>query len=197
MSRIARFAVLVTALMSLFAVMSSTAGAVTWHNSGDTNFHATGGPGTLSIGANNLACSGSTATGDAPLGSTVITNYLVRGTVTFSPCTLAGQATTVGCEYTLTAISQSGSVTSGVADVTCVARLTASGTGLCHIAGSTGGQYTNPTATTTPGKVTLFASSTLVVTNSTANCPLGTGNGNLTEQTITFTHRGPILTRTA
>lgn len=196
MSKIARFAVLVTALMSLFAVFSSAAGAVTWHNSGDTNFHATGGPGTLSIGANNLACGGSTAIGDAPVGS-FANSYSVRGTVTFSPCTLAGQATTVGCNYTLTALTQAGSVTTGVADVTCVARLTAGGTGLCHISGSTGGTYTNPTATTTPGKLTLLASSSLVVSNSQVACPLGTGSGNLTEQTLTVTHRGPILTRTA
>lgn len=197
MSRIARLAVLTTALLSLFAVLSSTAGAVTWHNSGDTTFHATGGPGTLSIGANNLACSGSTATGDAPVGS-FATSYNVRGNITFTPCTLAGQNTRVGCGYTLTPLSQAGHVTSGIADVTCVAVLiVVPDFGLCHIEGPTSFAYTNPTNTTTPGKLTLFASSSLVITNSTGNCPLGTGNANLTEQTMTMTHRGPIITRTA
>ena len=49
MSRISRLAVLVTALASLFAVLSSTAGAATFTNSGSTAFTATGGAGTLGI----------------------------------------------------------------------------------------------------------------------------------------------------
>ena len=48
MSKISRLVVLAIALASLFAVLSSTAGAVTFTNDGGTAFHATGSPGTLS-----------------------------------------------------------------------------------------------------------------------------------------------------
>ena len=106
MSKIARLVVLVTALSSLFAMLSATAGAVTWHNTGGTAFHATGGPGSLSIGSATLACSGSTATGTAPGGSTVAQHYNVTGTITFSPCQLVGQSTYVHCHFNLTGTTQ-------------------------------------------------------------------------------------------
>jgi hypothetical protein len=197
MSKFSRIVVLVTALASLFAVMSSTAGAVTWTNSGGTNFHATGGPGTLSIGSNNLACGGSTATGVAPMSSA--TSTVATGTVVFSPCSLVGQPTFVHCTYTLTANAFSGGVTTGTADVTCDARLTAApANSLCHISGSTGGNYTNPTGGAA-GKLTLLASTSLVVSNGNVACPLGTGNGSLTEQTLTVTSvaESPVLARDA
>jgi hypothetical protein len=201
MSRIARFAVLVTALASLLGIMSSAASAVTWHNTGSTSFTATGGPGTLSRGSVSLACTGSSATGTAPGGSTVATNYTVSGTITFSPCTLSGQNTYVHCTYTLTGTAFAAGVTAGSAGVTCVARLTATNTALCHIEGSTPGSYTNPSGATA-GKVTINASNTLTVTNSSSPCPLGTGSGALTHQTITVTggsptSLGPVINRTA
>ncbi|MCW2995272.1 MAG: hypothetical protein JWQ18_2767, partial [Conexibacter sp.] len=40
MSKFARFVVLVVSLTSLFGVMSSTAGALTWTNDGGSSFHA-------------------------------------------------------------------------------------------------------------------------------------------------------------
>ncbi|WP_445148328.1 hypothetical protein [Baekduia sp. Peel2402] len=205
MSRIARFAVLVTALASLMGVVSATAGAVTWHNTGNTAFTATGGPGTLSVGANNLACTGSSATGTAAGGSVVGATYNVPGTITFSPCTLAGQSTYVHCGFTLTGASFSGGVTSGVADVNCVARLVAGNTALCNITGTTPGSYSNPVSPA-KGKVTLSTSGTgLTVTHSSGtSCLLGTGTGHLSEQTITITNAtggtgtlGPVLNRTA
>ena len=202
MSRIARFVVLVTGLMAMFGVMSSTAGAVHWHNTGGTAFHATGTGGTLSVGANNLVCTGATASGTAPM-TTATSAFTVSGTVTFSPCTLVGQNTNVSCNYTLTGLTQAGSVVTGAADVTCVARLTATGTALCHIEGSTPGTYTNPTAaTSTPGKVSLLTSanpSTLTATHSSGtSCTLGTGPAHLSPQTLTLTSvaESPILTRT-
>jgi hypothetical protein len=205
MSRIARFAVLVTALASLMGVVSATAGAVTWHNTGNTAFTATGGPGTLSVGANNLACTASSATGTAPGGSVVGATYSVPGTITFSPCTLAGQATYVHCGFTLTGSAFSAGITTGIADVNCVARLTASNTALCNITGTTPGSYTNPSGTA-KGKVTLSTSgSGLTVSNSSgSSCLLGTGIGHLSEQTITITNAsggtgtlGPVINRTA
>jgi len=198
MSRIARIVVLVTALTSLFAMMSATAGAVTWHNTGSTTVHATGGAGTLSVGANNLACSASTASATAP-ASSVGTTYSVPGTVTFSPCLLAGQNTFVHCGFTLTGTSFASGVTTGVADVTCDVRLTASpAVKLCHIEGTSPGQYINPGAT--PGRVTLLTSGNgLTVTNGSSPCTLGTGAGHLSEQTLTVTSvaGSPVLNRTA
>jgi hypothetical protein len=198
MSRIARFAVLVAALASLFAVMSSSAGAVTWTNTGTSTVHATGVGGTLHVGVNHLVCTGATANGTtSPSGGTT---FDVTGTVTFTPCVLAGQNTFVSCSYTLTALSHTGGVfggtTAGNADVTCDAKLEASPQpGLCHISGATAGSYVNPAAAGGQGRLTLNTTSTLVVSNfgSTA-CPLGTGAGTLTEQSLfTTTANTPIL----
>jgi hypothetical protein len=212
MSRIARFAVLVTALASLFAVLSSTAGAVTWDNSGSTAFTATGGAGTLTVtasggGSNNLSCLNSTATGSAPADITGAT-YLVTGTVIFGgDCKLSGVNSFVDCNYTLTGLTFSSPVTTGSADVTCRAGFTGAAP-ICHIAGSTPGSYTNATATTF-GKLTLSSSASLTVTGETGphSCSallgsLTSGIGHLTEQTITVSNgtgagvRGPILNRT-
>ncbi|WP_445148213.1 hypothetical protein [Baekduia sp. Peel2402] len=199
MSRIARIVVLVTALTSLFAVMSSTAGAVTWTNTGSTIVHATGIGIVLNVGANKISCTGTTASATAP-ASFVGAVYSVPGTVTFSPCTLAGQNTYIHCGFTLTGTAfTEPSITTGVADVTCVQRLTANNTALCHIERSTVGHYINPTpATSTPGKITLTTSSSLVVTHSSGtSCLLGTGVAHLSEQTITVTTvaGSPIITR--
>jgi hypothetical protein len=202
MSRIARFAVLVAALASLFAVMSSTAGAVTWTNEGNTQIHATGAGGRLHIGANTLACTGATATGDAPVHSAAAT-YVATGHVIFTPCTLVGQSTFVSCSYSLTGAAFTGAtlggVTTGAADVTCDARLEAGGIGLCHIEGSTAASYTNPSAAGGTGRLTLSTSTTLTVTNfGSTNCPLGTGTGTLTHQQLTTTAGfTPILVRHA
>ena len=198
MSRIARIVVLVTALTSLFAVMSSTASAVTWTNTGSTTIHATGGPGTLSVGANSLACATSTATGTVPMDFTG-TVLSVTGTITFDSCVLAGQNTYVHCGFTLTgqAFDEPGTTT-GTADVTCVARLNSTNTPLCHIEGTTPGQYINPSGTN-PGRVTLLTSGLgLTVTNASgSSCLLGTGAGHLSEQTLTLTSvaGSPIITR--
>ncbi|WP_445148214.1 hypothetical protein [Baekduia sp. Peel2402] len=199
MSRTARIVVLVTALTSLFAVMSSTAGAVTWTNTGSTIIHATGPGGSLTIGANSLTCTGATARATAA-ASFVGSVYSVPGTVTFSPCTLAGQNTYIHCGFTLTgsAFAEPGSTT-GVADVTCDTRLTNGNTKLCHIEGPTVGHYINPTAaTSTPGKITLTTSSSLITTHASGtSCIFGTGPSHLSEQTITVTSvaGSPIITR--
>jgi len=195
MSRIMRFAVLVASLMSLFAVMSSTAGAVTWHNSGSTTFTATAGAGTLSSTGASLACTSASGTGTAP-ASTVGVTYSVSGTATFSGCTLSGISTGVDCGYTLTGTSQSGSVTSGTVDVTC--GVYQFGTKLCHIGGSVSGTYTNPVSGV--GVLNLATGGNLILSNGpTGTCPLGNGDrGHLSALAFRTTSANPpIITRTA
>jgi hypothetical protein len=212
MSRIARFAVLVAALMSLFAVMSSAAGAVTWHNTGDTAFTASNAnAGTLSVTGVNLTCTGASATGTSPAGSTVGTTFTgATGTATFNGCSLSGLPTAVSCSYSLTtsaaATSGTPSVFHGNADALC--SVTQFGTEICKVEGLTSGSYTNPvSASSTAGRLTLNHSSTLRTTNgSGGSCILGVGEpATLTAQTFTVTagtggptpHLGPFITRTA
>jgi hypothetical protein len=190
MSRFTRIVLLITALASSFAVMSASAGAVTWTNTGNTAVHATGAGGALHVGSNTLSCTGVTATGAAPAGGGV--TYAVTGTATFSPCSLVGQSWRIACTYILTAQSHTGGVFGGAtsvnADLTCDLRLTAGDIGLCHINGSTPGHYVNPSALGGTGRLTLTTSSTLVVSNfGSANCPFGTGTGTLTHQALTTT----------
>lgn len=206
MSRIARFAVLVAALMSLFAVMSSSAGAVTWHNTGDTAFTATSGAGTLSVTSASLACTGSDASGTTAATPFVGATWAAAtGTATFTNCAIAGIPTSVDCGYTLTASSQSGGVSSGNVDANC--GVYQFGAQICVIHGQTPGSYTNPSGTTA-GKLTLNHSATLKTTNgSGGTCPLGANEpSTLTTFTYTITnatggastpHLGPIVTRTA
>jgi hypothetical protein len=203
MSRIARIAVLVTALASLFAVLSSTAGAVTFTNSGSTAFTATGGPFSLSVnsGANSLACTASSATGTVASGAFTA----ILGSLHYSPCTFIGQSATLGCTYTLTPISFTSGVVQSAVDVHCIYRLVASGSALCNVTGSTPATYVNPIGAA-KGRLTLLASSTLVVSNnSDASCsalgiPTGTTRvGSLTAQTIAITNGtpttlGPVIT---
>ncbi|WP_445148215.1 hypothetical protein [Baekduia sp. Peel2402] len=202
MSKIARVVVLVTALTSLFAVMTPAAGAVTWTNTGSTTVHATGVGGTLSVGANSLACTGSTASATAPAHSAAAV-YSVVGTVTFSPCTLiAGQAAFAHCGFTLTGATWDTGTparTTGVADVTCDLRLVASPSAkLCHIEGTAPSQYIDPSGAN-PGRLTLTTNGTgLTVTHASGtSCLLGTGTGHLSEQTLVVTTvpGSPIITR--
>jgi hypothetical protein len=201
MNRLTRIVLLITALTSLLAAMSSTAGAVTWTNTGNTAVHATGVGGGLHLGGNTFSCTGATATGTAPADVTGAV-YSVTGTLTFSPCSLVGQSTTIHCNYTLTGVTHTGGALGGVtgivADVTCDIRLTV-GIGLCHISGSTPGHYVNPAAAGGTGRLTLTTSTTLVVSNfGSTNCPLGTGPGTLTHQALTTTVGAtPIINRDA
>jgi hypothetical protein len=210
MSRIMRVVVLVTALMSLFAVMSSAAGAVTWDNSGDTSFTATAGPGSLSGNGKTLSCTSGDGTGvmgAAPFTGSVWTNA-AHGDVTFTGCSLAGTAYAVTCTYGLNATGQTGTVTAGTIDLAspngCTAKV--GGVLACNIHGSNAGSYTNPTATVN-GSLAIAASTTsITVSNGVGTCPLGNGtNASLTAFTFAITaaaggattpHRGPVITRT-
>jgi hypothetical protein len=202
MNRLTRIVLLITALTSLLAAMSSTAGAVTWTNTGNTAVHATGAGGGLHLGSNTFSCTSSTATGTAPADQTSAV-YSVTGTLTFSPCSLVGQNSTIHCNYILTGVTHTGGALGGVtgvnADVTCDLRLAATGTGLCHISGSTAGHYVNPVAAGGTGRLTLTTTNTLVVSNfGTTSCPLGTGNATLTHQALTTTVGAtPIINRDA
>jgi hypothetical protein len=208
MSRIARFAVLVTALASLMGVVSATAGAVTWHNTGNTAYTATGGPVTMSVGANNLACTASSATGSAPGGSVVGSTYVMGGTITLSPCTLAGQSTYVHCGVTDTLVTYSGGVSSGNEDWTCTVRLAATNTALCHIEGQWPDHYINPVSPAR-GRWTVTHATLTITHSSGTSClliPSGATSAPLTMRhfTITITNAsggtgtlGPVINRTA
>jgi hypothetical protein len=195
MSKIARLAVLVAALASLFAVLSSTAGATTFTNSGATSFHGRGFDVRLDVtngagGSSGLTCDGVDMTGNVTSG--VFTT--IAGTITFAPCVLVGLHTKWVCPYTLTPASFAAGVMTGTAAVNCVTTLaTGPGTALCNITGSTTVRYTNPTGSTA-GRLTLLASHTLSVTNaSDASCSatgVATGTakvGDLSERTISMT----------
>ncbi len=193
MSRTMRFAVLVSSLLSLLATMTSTAGAVTWHNSGSTAFTATTGAGTLSSTSAALNCTSGTQTGTAP-ALTVGVTYAVSGTATFSGCSLGGVATGIDCGFTFTGTSQSGSVTSGTADVTC--RVYQFNSQLCHLEGTVSAVYTNG-----PVGVFFWATGGNVVSTDTSlgHCPLGHGDRvHLSAWTFRTTSANPPrITRTA
>lgn len=195
MGKLARFVVLVTALMSLVGVASSTAGAVTWDNSGSTTFTATAGASTLSSTSAALSCTGATATGTAP-NNVVGLTYSVSGTATFSGCSLGGISTGVDCGYTFTGTSQTSSVTSGSFDLTC--GVYQFGAKICHIGGSMPGSYTNPVGGV--GVITIPTNALVFVRDATAvRCPLGNGDrGHSSHMTFrTTSATPPVITRTA
>jgi hypothetical protein len=201
MNRTARLAVLTATLVALSTMLSTSAGAVTWHNIGSTGFHATGGivPQTVTYpGAfNNVSCRTSTATADAPVG-TFSSSYSMTGTLTADGCILLFGTWSMHCGFRLTAVTQMAgapAITTGAMDMTC------SGPAGCHTEGSTPAHYVNPNGAT-PGQITLTASSTLSMTHATGmNCllfPRDTyGTVDWPEQTLTLTGGGPFLTRTA
>jgi hypothetical protein len=196
MSKILRVVVLTTALL---AALTSTAGAVTWDNSGDTAFTASGGPSTIDLGGVGFSCTGPTVTGTttpSPFTGTVA----ATGTVTYGHCTSAGIPTAFDCSYSQTLSSQAGGVSSGALDVTC--GVYQFNTKLCHIAGSVTDTYTNPAG---GGGTFTLSSSPLTLSNGpSGTCPYTT-SGTFTAQTWTVTagtggpapHNGPVFTRTA
>lgn len=204
MSRITRLAVLVTALMSLVGVLSSSAGAATWHNSGSSTVHATAGPETLSSTSAGFACPpGGTMTGTVAATPAVVPvgNWAaVTGTLIWTGCTLGVSGYSVECGFTLTASSWTAgtpAVTTGLAEMTCGFYL--GGSQFCHVEGSVNGHYRNPSGSTS-GSLTTTTGGNLTVTNGPAGtCPLGNGDiGHLSEMTFSMTNAAgsPILTRT-
>jgi hypothetical protein len=199
MSKILRVVVLTTALLTALAT-ASTAGAVTWENSGDTAFTATGAATTLHFDTVHMPCTGSTTTattGASP--STGATWAAATGTVTYPHCTLSGQTFSLACSYTLTLSGQSGLVSSGALDTEC--SLSAFGTKVCGYDGTIPATYTNPNGG--PGSLTLHHATLAGTNGPVGTCPYKPFT--FTEQTWTITsatggpapHNGPVFTRTA
>ena len=205
MNRTIRVGVLLTALLSLFAIGASTASAVTWHNTGNTTFTATGGATTLSSTGVTIACTGADVAGTAPGGSVIAATWVASGTAQFTGCRMAGISATVTCDYSGTGTSWVAGppgVTSGAVDIRCTS--IQGGTPVCITEGQVAGTYTNPTGATR-GIGNLPASNTVRVTNANGgNCPLGNGDAvTLTAGVYTITTgtggsgtAGPIVTRT-
>ncbi|WP_445150862.1 hypothetical protein [Baekduia sp. Peel2402] len=208
MSRIVRLGVLTAALLSLFAVASSTAGAVTWHNTGDTAFTATSGPTTLTATGTNLTCSNSSwagTVGAAPFVGVVWT--AATGTGAFTNCVALGIKATTSCTFKVTGTTWTAgppAVMGGNADVTCTSYV--GGSLNCITEGSTPGTYTNPSGSTM-GSGIAPVSNTLKMTNGASACMLGHNvQATITATPLTITaasggpsspHAGPIVTRTA
>ena len=205
MSRIMRAIVFATALMAVVTGFAASANAVTWHNTGDTAFTATGGAFTYSSTGVGLTCTSSDVTGTT--GPAPVIGALWSGitiTETMTGCRLAGIVSDIHCDHRFTASAWSSSVTSGNLDVTC--RQTQGGVVVCILEGVSPTSYTNPSGAT-PGRFTSNATSTWRSTNpSSGSCPLGNGDAvSLTARTINLTRAtggpapnlGPVVTRTA
>jgi hypothetical protein len=199
MSRISQFSVLVTTLVSVVAVVSSTAAAATWHNTGNTAYTATGGASTLSSAGSSIRCTSVDVTGASFAPSTTAID-LATLTATFTSCAVDSVLPAhMHCRVTFTGVLQdpSGTVT-GTGDVHCAVTIT--GASPCTVTGSVGGSYTNPGAGAT-GRLHILHSAALTVSGNT--CPLP-GSGTLTAQTWAVTNGtggtgalGPIFTRTS
>jgi hypothetical protein len=205
MCRIARLGVLVALMLSSLA---ASAGAVTWENSGDTTYTATGGVTTLGVTGTTLTCTTSTFVGTMGSSPFVgVTWVASTGTGAFTGCSVNGISATTSCTYKVTATSWTAgppSVMSGGADVTCTSFV--GGSLNCITQGTTAGTYTNPTGATM-GAGVAPASATLKIYNGASSCMLGnneTATISSTPLTITSAtggpsspHQGPIVTRTA
>jgi hypothetical protein len=194
MSRLMRLAVLVLGLVSLSGMVSSSAGAVTWDNSGATAFTATAGSSTLSSTSANLSCTSATSTATA-LNNVVGLTYAVTGAATYNGCTLSGIATTFHCGFTFTFTAQFGTgmgaqITGGV-DMDCsISQFTVP---ICRAAGSLVGLFKNLTPA-----VKNFVGGLRVTNAASGTCPLGNGDAaQVSSTTFTVTSASsPTITRT-
>ncbi len=200
-----RMCVLVLSLMSLFGAVSSSAGAVTWTNTGDTAFTATSGGSSFKVTNTELACTGADATGTmaaSPFSGVIWS--AASGTMTFTGCKLNNINTGIHCGYTFTTVAWVAgppAVASGNLDATC--SVYQGGATVCKIEGIRPGHYVNPSGTT--GLLILTHSTALRTTNGpVGTCPLNAGEP-LTWSTQTFKittatggpvpHTGPVITR--
>lgn len=202
MSGIARFAVLAATLLSLSGALSSGAGAVTWHNVGDTSFTAHGGAAGLSVTGASLACTSGDASGTAPGGSYVGNTYTALTlNVGLTGCTLLNAPATVSCGYAFTTNSlEADDSYTGTLDVLCNVSLF--GTEVCKIEGMTPALYKNA-GSFFDGVLTVGHSDFLRTTHGAGGtCPLAPGEpATLTAQTWgldgTLGGDGPTIVRTA
>lgn len=197
MGRIVRLAALIATLAALPAAATTTAGAVTWHNTGTGSFHAIGGSSTLSVGTSTFTCSGVTAAGTSPVGS-FPTTYTMTATLRYSPCPNAGANYNLHCDATFSAVAWAAgppAITASSVALTCDITPLLSNTSLCHISGATPAAYGNPFGSQ-PGRITFAASTTLTMSNGVMSCPFGTGTVSWPEHTLGLTTAGPVITRT-
>jgi hypothetical protein len=172
MSKIMRMVVLVVSLTSLLGAMSSSAGAITWTNAGDTAFTATAGPSTMSVTGSSLTCTGeswTSTTGTAPFAGAVWP--AIRSTRTLSGCRLFGISTGVHCNHEFTAGRQTSGVTHGVDDITCW--VYQAGRQICHIEGEADAHYVKPPGR--PGFIHLTHSDATMTNGAVGTCPLSPG----------------------
>lgn len=203
MSGVMKMATALLVAVGLMSVAASAAGAITWHNTGDTAFTATGGPIVMSIGGNVISCTGSTMTGTTGAAPFVGAAWTAAtGTLTGTPCSQAGTNYRLDCTYQLTAATQLNPAdTVGTTHLNCVWGLL-SGTNLCRIQGTTPFTYLNPSAPA-KGRFTLPTSNSGLTMSNITSCIWGTGTVHLQHTAITVTNgtggggNGPIITRTA
>lgn len=202
MSKTLRVALLACALLSAPAAFGSPAGAVTWDNSGDTAFTATGGAMTFSGDTGEtLPCTSSTSTGTAP-ASFAGDAMLITMTTTWH-CTLVGIPATVHCHEIMVPTGQTGTpghlVTNLLTTHTC--GVTQLNVEVCHLHGFGKVDYINPTTGATPGRFTWTTTIAWTKTSGSAACPQKWHVPHLS-QVITAgsggpaPHTGPVLVRT-
>jgi hypothetical protein len=204
MMKLMRAVVSVTALLSAFVAVPAVAGAVTWENSGDTAFTATGGAiaasGTTGF---TLTCTSSDLTGVA--GTSPFVGLVWKAThdnVTYTGCTSGGAAAVMSCTDTFTAVALSGGVVTGTLDSSCT--FGTSVTLKCVFHGGRPASFTDPTPQD-PAAYDL-AHATLTATDlGNDTCPAG-NNKAVTfaaeKRPVTMAtggpspHLGPFLNRT-
>lgn len=208
LKKFGRTMILMGLLTSLFAIMASAATASTWHSNKGVSgysgtFTATAGAGTLTGPTAALSCTGSTAIGTLAAASQAGNTWpgAATGTVSYTGCTVGGQAATVSCSITLNATSTTGTaspalsaVTSGNLNASCtVVRL---GVTVCNITGTAvPGSYTNPsrvggTDSHLDIPAVARADRVLATSNGTASCPVGVGDAALTG--LVYTSINPV-----
>jgi hypothetical protein len=205
MSKISRIVVMVTALISVFAAMTSSAGAVsTWKSTNTTPFTADSGPVSISGNGTTLSCTSGTATGAATaldFTGAIWTNA-IHGNMTFSGCILGGTPWHWSCTYSLNATGYSSltHVVNATLNLNAPNDCTASVAGVtaCTIEGTLPASYDNPP----DAKLTIPAGSLTVTNGPSTHCPLIAGAGThgvlaRTAQTYTVTGaNAPTITGT-
>ena len=210
MSWTMRVVVLATALL---AVTATSASAVTWINSGDTAFTATGGGTPITVTGSNISCSASSSTGTvaaSPFTGSVWPAATITTTYTGCFFSVLYPGTIWECTRSFTAVTATAAVVDGVAHTTCDILVT-TGTGtnrvpVCHVSGSVVATYANPVAPSTPGRFTLPSSTLQTSDGPAGTCPIGSPEPvTMGHQALSITaatggpvpHLGPNLVRTA
>jgi hypothetical protein len=208
MPRVTHLLACLALLTAALGATSSSVGAVTWHNSGDTAFTATG-PffqiDATSFGFSLNCFGGTTVNATAATGPATGAVWSAMHVRTVSDdCRFVQAPVALSCTSTFTALLQSGTNITGTLDTTCDIFANQGTTLVCHLAGQRPATYRNPTGSAY-GSFTVPASSSVIATNGQAACPFGPNTAvPWTHEQWTITaasggpapHTGPILTRT-